>query len=109
MRSLLLLAAATVVAGGCAQRMASGTAAGNNAGMRVTRYTCAGGVILTTTARENGDLNIEWAGRTFTLVRTQSGLGEIWTDGNLQFRTRGQDVYLEERGRPVVSDCQVWR
>lgn len=109
MRSLLILAATAAIAGGCAQRMATGSAAGNTAGMRVTRYTCAGGVTLTTTARDNGDLNIEWAGRTFTLVRTQSGLGEIWTDGNLQWRTRGQDVYLEERGQPVVRDCQIWR
>jgi membrane-bound inhibitor of C-type lysozyme len=109
MRSLFLLAATTVLAGGCAQRTASGSAAGSNAGMRVTRYTCAGGVTLSTFARENGDLNVEWAGRTFTLVRTQSGVGEVWTDGNLQFRTRGQDVYLEERGQPVLRDCQVWR
>lgn len=109
MRRLLLVAAATIATTACTQRMASGSAAANTAGMRVTRYTCAGGVTLTTTARENGDLNVEWAGRTFTLVRTTSGVGEVWTDGTLQFRTRGQDVYLEERGQPVVRDCQVWR
>ncbi len=105
MRSVSLVPAAlAVVLPACASMRASNASAES-----IVRYTCAGGVNLTTTKRANGDLAVEWNGRTWTLTRTTSGVGEVWTDGNLQFRTRGQDVYLEERGTPVVRDCQVWR
>lgn len=105
MRPVLLvpIALATLLPA-CASLRASGGSADT-----IARYTCAGGVNLTTIKRANGDLAVEWNGRTWTLTRTTSGVGEVWTDGNLQFRTRGQDVHLEERGTPVVRDCQLWR
>lgn len=108
MRTPLVLAAALAL-GACASRMQSGSDAARNQGERLVRYTCAGGATLSTFRKANGDIDVEWNGRRWTLVSTQSGVGQIWTDGNLSFRERGQDVYLEERGIEVLRDCQVWR
>lgn len=110
MRMTIALAA-TLALGACAprQQLESGTDAGRIRSDRLVRYQCNNGVIINTFRRENGDIDVEWNGRRYALVKREATVENLWTDGEISFRERGQEAALESRGTPVASGCLLWR